>query len=136
MALKNWQLQCIITKIKCLTWRTRTTKTTYFEERHQSTILIQRQQWMENAGLISRSGKATGKYSKRWNSKLDDDSIHPIDFEGDMDNLNMISNSSVNTLPNTDEIQYSDIYMTAKENQANITEINELESWKKQEVHC
>ena len=36
-------------------------------------------QW-RTAVLISRSGKATGKYSKEWNSKLDDDSIHPIDF--------------------------------------------------------
>ena len=31
--------------------------------------------------FISRSGKATAKHSNEWNSKLDDDSIHPIDFE-------------------------------------------------------
>ena len=81
------------------------------------------------AVLISRSGKATGKYSKEWNSKLDDDdSIHPIDFERDVDNLHIMSNSSVNTLPNTEEIQYSEIYMTAIENQANIAKMNELES--------
>ena len=47
-----------------------------------------------------------------------------------------MSNSSVNTLPNTEEIQYYEIYMTAIENQANITKMNELESWKKQEVYC
>ena len=88
------------------------------------------------AVLISRSGKATDKYSKEWNSKLDDDSIHPIDFERDVDNLHIMSNSSVNTLPNTEEIQYSEIYMTAIENQANIAKMNELESWKKQEVYC
>ena len=82
--------------------------------------------------LISRSGKATGKYSKEWNNKLDDDSILPMDFERDVDNLNIMSNSSVNTLPNTEEIQYSEIYMTAIENQANITN----ECWKKQEVYC
>ena len=40
-----------------------------------------------------------------------------------------MSNSSVNTLPNTEEMQYSEIYMTAIENQANITKMNELESW-------
>ena len=74
--------------------------------------------------LISRSGKATGKYSKEWNNKLDDDSILPMDFERDVDNLNIMSNSSVNTLPNTEEIQYSEIYMTAIENQANITKMN------------
>ena len=38
-----------------------------------------------------------------------------------------MSNSRVNTLPNTEEIQYSEIYMTAIENQANIAKMNELE---------
>ena len=54
--------------------------------------------------VISRSGKATGKYSKEWSRKLDDDNICPVDFERDVDNLHIISNSSVNTLPNTEEI--------------------------------
>ena len=88
------------------------------------------------AVLISRSGKATGKYSQEWNNKLDDNSIRHIDFERDVDNLHIMSNSSVNTLPNTEEIQYSEIYMTAIEKKANIATINELESWKKQEVFC
>ena len=79
--------------------------------------------------LISISGKATGKYSKEWNSQLNDDSICPTDFERDVDNLNIMSNSSVNTLPNTKEIQYSEIYMAAIENQTNIEKLNELESW-------
>ena len=52
--------------------------------------------------FISRSGKATSKHSKEWNSKLNDDSIHPIDFERHVDNLHIMSNSSVNTLPNTE----------------------------------
>ena len=60
-----------------------------------------------------------GKCSKEWNSKLDDNSICPIDFEWDVDNLHIMSNSSVNTFPNTEEIQYSEIYMTAIENQTN-----------------
>ena len=47
-----------------------------------------------------------------------------------------MSNSNVNTLPNTEEIQYSEIYKTAIENQANIAKMNALESWKKQEVYC
>ena len=38
-------------------------------------------------------------------------------------------------MPNTEEIQYSYIYITAIENQANIAKMNELESWKKQEVY-
>ena len=87
------------------------------------------------AVLISRSGKATRKCSKEWNSKLDDDIIPPIDFEGDVDNLHRMSNSCVSTLPNTEEIQYSEICMTAIENQTNIAKINELEIWKKQEVY-
>ena len=100
------------------------------------------------AVLISKSGKATGKYSKEWNSKLDDDSIRPIDFTRDVDNLHIMSNSSVNTLPNTAEMQCSEIYMKAIENQVNIVKMNiakmnelekarklELESCKKQEVY-
>ena len=85
--------------------------------------------------LISRSGKATGKYSKEQNSKFDNDSIRPIDFERGVDNLQIMSNSSVNTLPNTEEIQYSKIYKIAIKYQANIAKMNELESWKKQ-VYC
>ena len=44
----------------------------------------------KTAVLISRSGKATGKYSKEWNSKLYDNSIRPIDFERDVDNLHIM----------------------------------------------
>ena len=44
-------------------------------------------------------------------------------------------NTSVNTLPNTKEVQYSEIYVTAIENQAKIAKMNELESWKKQELY-
>ena len=50
------------------------------------------------AVLISRSGKAIGKYSKEWNSKLDDNSIRPINFEQNVDNLHIMSNNSLNTL--------------------------------------
>ena len=39
--------------------------------------------------------------------------------ERDVDNLDILSKISVNTLPNTEEIQYSEIYMTATENQVN-----------------
>ena len=72
------------------------------------------------AVLISRSGTATGKHSKKWNSKFKDGSIPPIDFEWNADNLHRMSNISANTLPNTKEMQYSEIYMTAIENHANI----------------
>ena len=88
------------------------------------------------AVLILTSGKANGRYSKEWNNKLDDDSIRPIDFERDVHNLHIMSNTSVNTLPNTEEIQYFEIYLTAIENQAYRAKMNELESWKKQEVYC
>ena len=47
-----------------------------------------------------------------------------------------MSNRSVNTLPNTEETQYYEIYMTAIQNQAIIAKMNELKSWKKQEVYC
>ena len=80
------------------------------------------------AVLNSRSGKVTGQYSKEWNGQLDDDSIRPIDFERDADNLHIMSNSSVNTLPNTKEMQYFEIYIRAIENKANIAKMDELES--------
>ena len=35
----------------------------------------------KTATLISRSGKATGKYKKEWNSKLDDGTKQSIDYE-------------------------------------------------------
>ena len=47
-----------------------------------------------------------------------------------------MSNSSVNTLPNTEKIHYSEIHMSAIENQANPAKMNELEIWKNQEVYC
>ena len=31
--------------------------------------------------LISRSGKATGKYKNAWNSQLDDGTVTSIDFD-------------------------------------------------------
>ena len=34
--------------------------------------------------LISRSGKATNKDKKAWNSKLDDRTMQSTDFEGDV----------------------------------------------------
>ena len=86
--------------------------------------------------LISRSNKATGKLSKKWNSKIDDYRICVIDFVYDVDNIDIISNSSVNALSNTKEIQYSEIYMTAIENQLKTAKMNHQESWKKQEVNC
>ena len=39
------------------------------------------------AVLISRSGKATGIYSKEWNSRIDDDSICSRDSDRDVDNV-------------------------------------------------
>ena len=80
--------------------------------------------------LIKRSGKATGKYSNKWNSRLDDDNTGSINFERDVDNLHIMSYSSVNTLPNTEKKkkQYSEIYMTEIENQANRAKMTELES--------
>ena len=80
--------------------------------------------------LIKRSGKATGKSSNKWNSRLDDDNTGSINFERDVDNLHIMSHSSVNTLPNTEKKkkQYSEIYMTEIENQANRAKMTELES--------
>ena len=48
----------------------------------------------------------------------------------------ILLNNSLNALSNTEEIQYSEIYMTAIENQAKIAKIYELENWKRQEVYC
>ena len=80
-----------------MTSRTRTIKTTYFEENVKGQFQFKDSNEWRTAVLISRSGKATGKYSKKWNSKVDDDRIRSIDFERDVDNLHIMSSSSVNT---------------------------------------
>ena len=42
---------------------------------------------LKSATLISRSGKATGKYKNTWNSQLHDGTVTFIDFDGDISSL-------------------------------------------------
>ena len=48
----------------------------------------------KTATLISRSGKATAKYKKAWNSKLDDGTMQSIDYERDLVSFERLPKSS------------------------------------------
>ena len=91
------------------------------------------------AKLISRAGKATGKYSKAWNSQFTDGSIKSIDFERDVSDLKNVKNYP-ETNDNTtnyisEEIYLADTYMTVMEKCKLDAKLIELENWNKQNVY-
>ena len=79
---------------------------------------------LKSATLISKSGKATGKYKNGWNSQLDDRTVTPIDFDQDISSLEIIPDSN----SNIEEIHYSQIYITELEKQVFKTKTKELNS--------
>ena len=87
------------------------------------------------ATLISRAGKATGKYNKEWNSKIDDERIRAVDFECDVSDIEIIPKNSRNCNQSVDEIRFSETYLTALQNEANKAKIIELESWRNRETY-
>ena len=71
-------------------------------------------QW-NPATLLSLSGKPTWKYSKAWNSQLQDGSVKSADFEGDVIMLEEISNPLAierDREGTADEIPYLHIYLS------------------------
>ena len=91
------------------------------------------------AKLISRAGKATGKYSKAWNSQLTDGSIKSIDFERDVSDLKNVKNypeTNDNTTNDIlEEIYLADTYMTEMEKCKLDAKLIELENLNKQNVY-
>ena len=87
------------------------------------------------AKLISRAGKATGKYSKAWNSQFTDGSIKSIDFERDVSDLKNVKNypeTNDNTTNDiSEEIYLEDTYMTEMEKCKLDAKLIELENWNK-----
>ena len=60
---------------------------------------------LKSATLISRSGKATGKYKNAWNSQLNDGTATSIDFDQDISSLEIVPDSN----SNIKEIHYSHV---------------------------
>ena len=79
---------------------------------------------LKSATLISRSRKATGKYKNAWNKQLDDGVLTSIDFDWDITFLEIVPDSN----RNTEEIQYSQIYITELEKQVFEAKAKELNS--------
>ena len=94
---------------------------------------------LETVTLISRLGKATGKYSKAWKSKLDDGTMQLIDFERDVVSLEHLTKPSAfnatNPQTNTKEVLCSKTYLNELENQTMEAKMTDLQNWKKQEVY-
>ena len=86
----------------------------------------------KTATLMSRSGKATSKYKKAWNSESDDGTMQSSDHERAIVSLGLLPKSSAskttNLLTNTEEVLCSKIYLNELESR-----IEEL--GKKQEVY-
>ena len=45
---------------------------------------------LKSTTLISRSGKATGKYKNAWNSQLDDGTVTSTDFDQDISSWEIV----------------------------------------------
>ena len=84
--------------------------------------------------MISISEKATGNDKKALNTELDDDTIKSINFEHDVTTVDYISDKT-NSQTSPEEIQFSEIYITEIEQQAEFAKERELENWKKQNVY-
>ena len=100
--------------------------------------LKNRNNW-KTVTLISRLGKANGKYKKAWDSKLDDKTMQSIDYEKDAVSLEHLPKSSAsnatNPQTNTKEVLCSKIYLIELENQTTEAKMAELGNWKKQNVY-
>ena len=91
------------------------------------------------AKLISRAGKATGKYSKAWNSQFTDASIKSIDFERDVSDLKNIKNypelNDNTTNDISEEIYLADTYVTGMEKYKLDAKLIELGNLNKQNIY-
>ena len=83
----------------------------------------------KSATLLSRSGKVTGKYNNAWNVRLNDadETVKSIDFESDVSSLTLIP-PEVASQTNTEEVLYSQVFLTELENQTSKAKLLELES--------
>ena len=73
----------------------------------------------KTATLISRSGKATSKYKKAWNSRLDDETMESTDYKRYVVSFEQLPKSSASSATNpqtsTKEVLCSKIYHTELE---------------------
>ena len=86
----------------------------------------------KTATLISRSFKATSKYNKAWNSKLDDGTMQSTGHERDLVFFEYLPKSSASSATNlqtrTKEVLCSKIYLTELEKQTMKAKMTELKN--------
>ena len=86
----------------------------------------------KTATLISISYKATSKYNKAWNSKLDDGIMQSIGYERDLVSFEHLPKSNASSATNlqtrTKEVLCSKIYLTELENQTMKAKMTELKN--------
>ena len=91
----------------------------------------------KDAKLLSRSGKATGKYKNAWRD------IQSINFDRNVAFWNLVDKNNSNSVryqyvdrncSDDDEEQVSEIYLSHLEENIK-AKMKELESWKKQQVY-
>ena len=91
---------------------------------------------LTGGNLISRSGKLSGKYRNAWNCELnDEDKTITIHFETDVTDVQLVPNVLVQHENYSEEIDYSEIFITELEIQSMNAKLLELENWKIQEVY-
>ena len=83
------------------------------------------------ARLLSRSGKATGKYRNEWNVEDDIEGKHVVDF-GYVDEWEECSSTDLET---QEEVQITEIYQTESLQEIFDAKNRELESWSKHQVY-
>ena len=94
-----------------------------------------------SAKLISRSGKATGKYKNEWNVENDEDGKHVVDFDH-VDRLEeaettveeLEENGSTEVATN-EEIHISEIYHMESSQEVSKAKNKELTEWLKHQVY-
>ena len=94
-----------------------------------------------SAKLISRSGKATGKYKNEWNVENDEDGKHVVDFDH-VDRLEeaettveeLEENGSAEVATN-EEIHISEIYHVESSQEVSKAKNKELTEWLKHQVY-
>ena len=80
--------------------------------------------------VVSRAGKATGKYKHNWNVLKDGEEVPvELDFE------NQVYEWKFQDLYSTDEIQQCEIYLAQVNKEVDDAKHMELENWKREEVY-
>ena len=83
--------------------------------------------------LLSRSGKATGRYAYSWNVQDAQGNIRSIDFKHDVASWSVVSTSSDHSMQ--DEFQVNNILITEPTSEIYSAKIKELQNWSDNNVY-